>query len=74
MFVILNACLAETNGIGGVKLVSKSMFTKITKLDSQTGQQSYSLKVMSTENRFFRWPDKTHELQFEPRNHWTVSN
>ena len=31
MFIILNACLAETHGIGGVKPVSKSVFTKITK-------------------------------------------
>ena len=68
MFIILNARLAETHGIGAVKPVSESMFTKITKLDSQTGQQSYSLNVMNTEKRFFRWPDKTHELQFEPRN------
>ena len=74
MFVILNACLAETYGIGAVKPVSKSMFTKITKLDSQTGLQSYSLNAMNTENTFFRWPDKTHELRFEPRNRWTVFN
>ena len=31
-----HARLAETHGIGAVKPVSKSMFTKITKLDSQT--------------------------------------
>ena len=37
MFIILNARLAETHGIRAVKPVSKSMFTKITKLDSQTG-------------------------------------
>ena len=37
MFIILNARLAETHGIGAVKPVSKSMFTKITKLDSQMG-------------------------------------
>ena len=39
MFIILNARLAETYGIGigAVKAMSKSMFTKITKLDSQPG-------------------------------------
>ena len=66
--------LAETHGIGAVKPVSKSMFTKITKLDSQMGKLSYSVNVINTKNRFFRWPDKMHKLRFEPRNHWTVSN
>ena len=37
MFIVLNARLAETHGIGAVKPVSESMFTKITKLDSQSG-------------------------------------
>ena len=66
MFIILKACLAETHGIGAVKPVSTSMFTKITKLDSQTGEELRSLNVMNTENRFFCWPDKTHELDLNP--------
>ena len=37
VFIILNACLAETHRNGAVKLVSKSLFRKITKLDSQMG-------------------------------------
>ena len=37
MFIIFNARLAETCGTGAVKPLSKCMFTKITKLDSQTG-------------------------------------
>ena len=37
IFIIVNAHLPEAHGTGSVKLVFKSIFTKITKLDSRTG-------------------------------------
>ena len=64
--------LAETNETGAMKSLSKSVLTKATKLDSQTGWQLYFLNVMNTKNRFssLAWRDAHFAISIQK---WLVS-